>query len=92
MTNQEGNCCKQPLKAPEVKQEATASIADAKEISVKAAVAPVLSELDGNVTLKIEQRMALKVVFRGKDVTSLQAGFGKSLPKHHSTSRLATGS
>lgn len=59
---------------------------------MKAAVAPVLSAPDGNVTLKIEQRMALKVVFGGKDVTSLQAGFGKRLPKHLSTSRLATGS
>lgn len=35
--------------------------ADAKEISVKAALAAVLSELGGIFKIKLEQRMVLKV-------------------------------
>lgn len=48
--------------------------------SVDAAVAAVLSELDGVFTFKEEQRTALKAPLVGRDVFALLlTGFGRSL-------------
>lgn len=58
----------------------TVSLAIAKKISVDDAVAAVLSEVEGMLALKDEQRMALKVFLGGKDVlTLLLTGCGKSI-------------
>lgn len=79
MSKAEGDGCNLPLKSTEEEeeeiQEATASLADAKEISADAAVGAVLSEL---ITLKEEQRTAVKVFLSGKDVSVLLLiGFSK---------------
>lgn len=63
MIKAESNSCKLPSKKKseqgEVKEEATVSLAAAKETSVDAAIAAVLSEPSGIFTLRKEQRMAL---------------------------------
>ncbi len=54
-------------------------MAAAKEVSLHAAIAAVLSELDNTSSLKEEQRMALKALLDGKDVfVLLPTGFVKS--------------
>lgn len=60
------------------------SLAVAKNTGVVAAVAALLSELDGIFTLKEEQRTALRAFLGGQDV-------GKSFDKHRGTSQLAIG-
>lgn len=47
-------------------------LAAAKEISVNAALAAVLPELDGISALREEQRTALEALLGGKDLTTTQ--------------------
>lgn len=66
------------------------AVADAKKISIYAAAEAVLSEPGGIWTLK-EQRAAQRAYLGGEEVFSLLlTGFGKSLIKHHNTSRFTT--
>lgn len=79
-----------PLKTAEEDENeegATASVVSAKETSMGAAVAAVLTELI--FPIKEEQRTALKAFPRGQDVPALlRTGFGKSLVKHSSALQL----
>lgn len=54
---------KKPQKKTEEVQEATASRADAKEISVDSAPATFLSGLDDILTIKVDQETAPKALF-----------------------------
>lgn len=65
-------------------EEANVSFAAATEISMDAAVAAVLSQLDGSLKFVAEQGTALKAFLSGKDVSVfLPTIFGKSL-EHYS--------
>lgn len=95
-----GGCCDLTFKNKEVQEEeegeqVTASRAALFENRVDAAVAAVLSALDGTFASQKEQRTSLKAVLRGKDVlTLLPSVFSKCLVKHGSTaqrSRLSCG-
>lgn len=76
------------------KEEANASlqtVAAAKEKSVDAAVAALLTELSGIFALKEEQRAALTAFLCGKAVFCFTLDiFGKSSAKHCGASQLTT--
>lgn len=84
-------CCNLTFKNKEVQEEeeeeqVTASRAALFENKVDAAVAAVLSALDGTFASQKEQRTSLKAVLRGQDVlTLLLSVFSKSLVKHGGT-------
>lgn len=75
------NCCKPPIRAPEdkeEKEEVTVGLADAKETTVDAADAALLSEL------KEESRMALNDLLSEHEWTCFRfTPDGLSLVKHH---------
>lgn len=77
----------------EEKEETTASLVAAREISTDAtAAAAFSSRMDGIFTIKEEHRMKLKALLCGHHVfILLLTPFAKSLVKHHGTSLLATG-
>lgn len=86
------NCCKPPLDTTEEdtedKQEATASLDTAKEISVDAAVAAVLPELDGIFTCE-ETKKSTDFCLWTKFVALPPTGFEKSLVNFRSTTIVA---
>lgn len=89
MTNPGNSCCNRNLKATrkdEEIQEATTSLAAAKEISMDAAAGAFLSEQDDIFTLKDEQRTALKE----HGFTLLLTGFSKSSVQQSGASHLAS--